>query len=52
MRSKLKEEYARASDKEEDKKDKKVISDDTYAICDFVEGIITKIEQVRINNLK
>ena len=46
---KLTEEYARCSEKEEEKKDKKVISDDAYAICDFIERLIIKLEQARMS---
>jgi hypothetical protein len=48
---KLKEIYARDSDKEENKKDKKVIGDDAYAICDFIERLINKLEHARISAL-
>lgn len=47
----LKEEYAGASDKEEEKKDKKVISDDAFAVCDFIERLINKIEHARCSSL-
>jgi len=45
----LKEEYARTSDKPEDKEGKKVISDDSFAICDFIERLIDKLEHARIS---
>ena len=48
---KLREEYARTSAKEEDKKDKKVISDDAFAVCDFIERLIDKLERARISAL-
>lgn len=46
---KLKENYAKVTDKEENKLNKTVISDDAYAICDFIETLIEKIENVRRN---
>ncbi len=55
---KLNEEYCR--DSEKDKKDekgqpvnkgKKVISDDSYAVCDFIQKLIFKLEQFRVSNL-
>ena len=45
----LKEEYAKTSDKEDDKKDKIVLSDDAFAICDFIERLIDKLEHARIS---
>jgi hypothetical protein len=45
---KLREEYAYASAKAEEKENKKVISDDAFAVCDFIERLITKIEHARI----
>lgn len=45
---KLKEEYAKQSDKEEDKSGKTVLSDDAFAICDFIERLIYKLEQIRL----
>lgn len=40
----LKEEYAPTSAKTEEKLGKKVISDDTFALCDFMERLTTRIE--------
>jgi hypothetical protein len=48
---KLKEGYARASDKEEEKAGKKIISDDAFAVCDFIEQLINKLEHARISGL-
>lgn len=45
----LKEEYCQTSAKAEEKVGKKVISEDAYAICDFVERLINKIEHARIS---
>jgi hypothetical protein len=45
---KLKEEYARESDKEADKTNKKVISDDTYALCEFLELLNDNIALLRL----
>lgn len=45
----LKEEYAKTSDKPEDKENKTEISDDAFAICDFIEKLIDKIEHARIS---
>lgn len=50
---KLKELYARTSDKAEDKKDKKIISDDTYALCEFLEQLTNRmVESNRISLFK
>lgn len=46
---KLKEEYAKQSDKEEDKQNKTILSDDAFAICDFIERLIDKLEHARIS---
>jgi hypothetical protein len=45
---KLKEEYARVSDKAEEKENKKLIGDDAFAVCDFIERLINKIEHARV----
>ena len=42
---KLKDEYAKSSDSADDKKDKTVLSDDAYAICDFMEQLMIKLDQ-------
>lgn len=44
---KLKEEYATASAKEEEKIGKKIISEDAFALCYFIERLIIKLEQNR-----
>ena len=49
---KLREEYVAISDKEEVKLNKRVISDDAFAVCDFIERLINKLEQARINSLR
>jgi hypothetical protein len=41
----LKDEYAKVSDKEEDKINKIILSNDAYAICDFIERLIHKLGQ-------
>lgn len=43
----IQEKYAKASDKEEDKKDKTVISDDAFAICEFLERLTITINKKR-----
>ena len=44
----LKEAYCRESEKAEPKnKDKKVLSDDAFAVCDFIERLINKAEHLR-----
>ena len=43
----LKEEYAKTSAEEKDKTGKDVISDDAFAICDFIERLINKLERIR-----
>lgn len=42
----LKEEYSRVSDKAEDQLGKKVISDDAFAICEYIEQLIDKLSQL------
>jgi hypothetical protein len=40
-------------DKDNEKeKDKTILSNDSYAICDFIESLINKIEHARISSLK
>lgn len=46
----LKEEYAPTSAKEADKLNKTVLSDDAFAICDFIERLINKLEHARVTN--
>lgn len=43
----LKEEYAQMSAEAKDKAGKKVIGDDAFAICDFIERLINQIEKSR-----
>lgn len=45
----LKDNYAKVSDIEENKEKKTVLSDDAFAVCDFIEQLIIKMEQVRID---
>jgi hypothetical protein len=45
---KLKEKYSRISDKEEDKIGKIILSDDSYAICDFLNELNNQLELSRI----
>jgi len=54
----LNEEYCRAEekDKKDEKgelinKDKISISNDSFAICDFIEQLTTKLEQLRVSSL-
>lgn len=47
----LKDEYANISAKAEEKIGKKIISDDAFAVCDFIERLINKIEQSRVSGL-
>ena len=55
---KLNEKYCRETekDKKDEKgelinKDKISISDDSFAICDFIEQLTTKLEQLRVSSL-
>lgn len=41
--------YAKVSDKEDVKKDKTILSDDAYAICDFIDRLINKVEHARLS---
>lgn len=43
--------YAKVSDSAENKKNKVVISDESFAICEMIEELIDKIEHAR-NSLK
>jgi len=45
----LNKKYAKISDTEAEKKDKIVISDESFAICEFIERLADKIEQARLN---
>jgi len=46
----LLEKYARDSEKAEEKnKDKKIISDDAFAVIEFIDYLVKKIEHVRVN---
>jgi len=46
----LLEKYCRESEKAEGKnKDKKIISDNTFAVVEFISELISKIEQTRIS---
>jgi hypothetical protein len=48
-----KEDYCRTSEKEKDEnKSKKVISDDAYALIDFIDQLINKIEGARLSLMK
>ena len=49
---KLKEEYAPTSAKEEEKVDKTVLSDDAFAVCDFIERLINKVEHARMSMMR
>ena len=49
---KLKEEYSKFSDKEEDKLNKTILSNDAYAICDFIEQLIGQIKNAQIRGTK
>ena len=44
---KIQEKYAKASDSEADKENKTVLSDDAFAICEFIEGLTDKLERAR-----
>ena len=45
---KLSEKYIPTSEKSKpENKDKKVLSDDAFAICEFIEHLINKIEHTR-----
>lgn len=44
---KLNEKYARDSDDIKEKVDKIIISNEAYAICDFIERVLNKLEQIR-----
>jgi hypothetical protein len=45
----LKEEYATTSATLEEQKVKKIISNDAYAVCDFIERLLNKIESMRLS---
>ena len=47
---KLQDKYAKISDKEDNKINKVVISDDTFAICDSIERLIIKLEKIRFHD--
>lgn len=44
----LKEEYAPISAEEKDKLGKMVITDDAFAVCDFIERLINVLDSVRL----
>ncbi len=47
------EKYTPNSEKgKEENKGKKVISDDAFAICEFIENLINKIEHARVALIK
>lgn len=49
---KILDKYVSESDKDKpESKDKKVISDDSFAVCEFLDGVIDKLERLRISNL-
>jgi len=43
---KLTEEYASVSAKADEKIGKKIISDDAFAVCDFLERVETKLAMI------
>jgi hypothetical protein len=43
----LAKEYASISADAKDKIGKKIISDDAFAVCDFIERLINKLEHAR-----
>lgn len=49
----LLEKYARESEKAEEKnKDKHIVSDDTFAVVEFISGLIDKIEHTRVSLIR
>lgn len=44
----LKEKYAKETDKEADKINKTIISNDAFAVCEFIEILINQIEISRL----
>jgi len=50
---KLIEKYCPDSEKTKpENENKKVLSDDGYAICEFIESLINKIEHTRVSLIK
>jgi hypothetical protein len=48
----IKDVYAKVSDSEIIKKDKVILSDDAYAVCDFLDKLIDKIEHQRLSSIR
>ena len=48
----IKDVYAKSSDTEEEKKNKTILSDDAYAICDFLDKLIDKMEHQRLSSIR
>jgi hypothetical protein len=50
---KLSEKYVSNSEKEKpENKSKKVLSDDAFAVCEFIEHLINKIEHARMSLIR
>jgi len=47
---KLEEKYTNTTEKDKEcNKDKIILSDDAYAVCDFIEILVNKIEHIRLS---